>query len=110
MEPFVWRIKLAHNISLDEAIKMFDGKQCLMCGRVIPQPERRRGRPKRFCSKICLSRYKEFERSRREILSLEVDSEESQELGTIYIRPKFHNETWQQYHRYLQSLKPWIIR
>ena len=110
MEPFVWRIKLAHNISLDEAIKMFDGKQCLMCGRVIPQPERRRGRPKRFCSKICLSRYKEFERSRREILSLEVDSEESQELGTIYIRPKFHNENWQQYHRYLQSLKPWIIR
>mgnify|MGYP000459829165 CR=1 FL=1 len=110
MEPFVWRIKLAHNISLDEAIKMFEGRQCLMCGRVIPRPERRRGRPRRFCSKICLSRYKEFERSRQEILSLEVDSEESQELGTIYIRPKVHNETWQQYHRYLQSLKPWIIR
>jgi len=110
MEPFVWRIKLAHNISLDEAIKKFDGKLCLMCGKVIFQPKRRRGRPRRFCSRICLSRYKEFERSRREILRLETDIGDSQELGTIYIRPKFHNETWQQYHQYLQSLKPWIIR
>jgi len=110
MEPFVWRIKLAHNISLDEAILRIEGVRCLFCGKIIERQQNRRGRRRRFCSNNCKWRYKHFQQTRRQILSLEIQSENEQELGTIFIRPKLDNETWQQYHQYLQSLKPWIIR
>jgi len=107
MEPFVWRMKLAYNTSLEQMIKRFEGKRCLMCGKRL-EKRIRPGRYRRFCDDKCKWLYKEFEKTRKQIIVLEKESESSQELGTIFIRPKLENETWEQYHQYLQSLKAWI--
>jgi len=105
--PFIWRIKLKYNIDIDDAVKIFAGKRCLMCGKELRR--NKRGRPRKFCSRNCKDQWDNFEHNRKQIIRLKKEAELSQELGTTYIRPRFHNETWLQYHQYLQSLKPWIM-
>ena len=100
--PYVWHIKLKYNISLERAIELINGKRCLMCGSEITQASR--GRPKKYCCARCRSRYKAFERTRREIMAIKAESESAQEFGTIFIRPKLHYESWTHYHDYLQTL------
>ena len=108
MEPFIWRMRLKYNISAEAALRRFAGRRCLMCGKELRR--NKRGRPRKFCSRSCKYQYDNFERTRKQIIRLEEETELSQGLGTIYIRPKYSGESWQQYHQYLQSLKPWIVK
>jgi len=93
MTPFVWKVKLEGNLSLDRAKEKVKGK-CYTCGRPV-------SRRRKFCSNKCRQAYYRFEASRRIIMDMDWETP----LGTIYIRPKLPNETWWNYHLYLEKIK-----
>ena len=95
MLPYIWKIKVGENLSLDRAQERAKGK-CYYCGKSI-------SRRKKFCSNKCRQAYHRFEVSRRVIMDMEFEVP----VGTIYIRPKIPNESWWQYHLYLERLKRW---
>ncbi len=85
--PFIF--ELAKQIgSYQTALDQIRFKQCLYCGRALNED-------KDFCSRACKRTFYKWR------------SLNSSEVGTIKIRAKRRDETWEEYHEYLSSLKTW---
>ncbi len=81
--------KLAAQIhSTEVALERILYKNCLYCGKTLSEP-------KEFCSRACQRAF--FKWKFKNYIK----------PGTLKIRPKKKDESWQEYHEYLKSLKVW---
>jgi len=89
--PIPYLFEVAKQLgSYQVALEKIRFKRCLYCGRHLDESEE-----KEFCSRACKRTFYKW----RGI--------NSQQVGTIKIRPKRRDETWEEYHDYLNSLKVW---
>ena len=75
--------------SYQAALEKIRFKRCLYCGKEL------RGSEKEFCNRACKRAYFKWR------------SMNSERVGIIKIRPKRRDETWEEYHNYLKTLKVW---
>ena len=81
--------KLAQQIhSIEVALERILYKNCLFCGALLTEP-------KEFCNRACQRAF--FKWKQKFYIK----------PGTIKIRPKKKDESWEEYHEYLKSLKIW---
>jgi len=85
--PYLIVLTLQYN-SFEKALHEIRYRKCLFCGNPISGG-------KEFCSRGCMRSFMKWRK------------QASTSIGTIVIRGKRKDETWEEYHEYLESLKLW---
>ena len=90
--PTPYLFELARQVgSYQVALDRIRFERCLYCGK-----ELKGWKMREFCNRSCMRKFFKW----RAAVSQET-------VGTINIRAKRKDETWEEYHEYLKSLKVW---